>query len=98
MNKKPEDNVGSYPAYIDTRVALLEMSISHINDTLVRIEKRFYKIDERLDKIDDRFNRLDEKIDKLDSKLDSRFLWLLSFTIGGFASVLGVVARVAHWI
>ncbi len=84
MNKKPEDNVSSYPAYIDTRVALLEMSISHINDTLIRFEKRFDKID--------------EKLDKLDSKLDSRFLWLLTFTIGGFASVLGVVARFAHWI
>jgi hypothetical protein len=38
MNKKPEDNVSQYPNSIETRVALVEMSISHINDALLRIE------------------------------------------------------------
>lgn len=52
MSKKPEDNVTQYPNTIDTRVALLEMSISHINETLIRFEKKIDKID---DKIDSRF-------------------------------------------
>jgi hypothetical protein len=38
MNKKPEDKVSQYPNSIETRVALVEMSISHINDALLRIE------------------------------------------------------------
>ncbi len=88
-NNIPEDKISDYPKSIDTRVALLEMSISHINDTLVRIEKRF-------DKIDEKFNKIDDKLDKLDGKIDSRFFWLLSFTIAGFACVLGLIARVAH--
>jgi hypothetical protein len=51
MNKKT-DNVTDYPNSTDTRVALLEMSISHINETLIRFEKKIDKID---DKIDSRF-------------------------------------------
>jgi hypothetical protein len=38
MNKTKEDNITQYPNSIDTRVALLEQSIGHINDTLIRIE------------------------------------------------------------
>jgi hypothetical protein len=38
VKKKSEDNIAKYPNSIDTRVALLEQSIGHINDTLIRIE------------------------------------------------------------
>ena len=39
MNKKSEEKITQYPNSIDTRVALLEASISHINETLIRIER-----------------------------------------------------------
>lgn len=84
MTKKQDDNISHYPNSIDTRVALLEMSISHINDTLNRMEKK-------LDKMDD-------NIDRLSSKVDSRFYWLLTFTVAGFASLWGAIAHIAHWI
>lgn len=52
MNNKSEDNITQYPNSIDTRVALLEMSILHINETLMRMDKKLDKLD---DKIDSRF-------------------------------------------
>lgn len=94
MNKK-ESKLTNFPDNIDTRVALLEMSISHINETLIRMEKRFDKIDERLDKIDGRLERMEGR---LDAKIDSRFFWLLSLQIASFVGLLGTIARVAHWI
>ena len=42
----------------DTRIALLEQSIGHINDTLKSIDKRFDKIDKRFDKIDEQFTEM----------------------------------------
>lgn len=68
MTKKIENNISSYPNSIDTRVALLEMSISNINDTLGRIEHR-------LDKMDD-------KIDGVRKEMKSDFRWILAFIVG----------------
>lgn len=66
----------------ETRIALLEQSIGHINETLVRLEN---KID-----------KLDGKVDKLDGKLDSRFIWLLTFMIAGFSASFGMLAHAMH--
>jgi hypothetical protein len=38
MNKKSE-SVKNYPDSQETRIALLEMSIAHVNETLTRIEQ-----------------------------------------------------------
>jgi predicted nuclease with TOPRIM domain len=73
MNKKLEDNTTKYPNSIDTRVALLEASISHVNDTLVRLEKKF-------DKIDDQFNEV-----KKEMRYDFKFLLT---AIAGLAAVM----------
>lgn len=53
----------------DTKVALLEQSIGHINETLLRFEKRFDNIDAQFDKLERKF---DDKIDRLDEKLDKK--------------------------
>lgn len=66
------------PAQQETRIALLEQSIGHINETLVRLEKRF-------DKLDDislsHFTRLESSIDKLRDKMDSTTKWLVGIGI-----------------
>jgi uncharacterized coiled-coil protein SlyX len=71
----------------ETRIALLEQSIWHINETLVRIEKRLDTIDSDMKT---GFNRLD-------SKIDSKFIWLISFGIGAFAGLFGMMAHAMHW-
>ncbi len=75
----------------DTRLALLEQSIEHLNATLQRFEKRF-------DHIDAKFDHIDAKFEKLDSRIDSNFKWLLSIMLAGFGSLLGVIAHTQHWI
>ena len=89
----------------DTRLALLEQSIGHLNVTLERFEKRFDQIDAKFDLIDIKFNhidgkfdRMDAKFEKLDSRIDSNFKWLLSVMIAGFGSLLGIIAHTQHWI
>ncbi len=98
MNKKT-DNVTDYPNSTDTRVALLEMSIKHINETLIEFKS---DIKESLRSIDKKFDKMDTKLDtiyhKLDSKIGSRFFWLLGLQISGFAGLLGVIAKAVHWI
>jgi hypothetical protein len=42
----------------DVRLALLEQSITNINDTLVRFEKRFDKIDANISDMRSHFDRL----------------------------------------
>lgn len=51
----------------DTKVALIEQSVLHINQSLERMEKRF-------DSLDSKFNRIEEKI-------DSSNRWLLTLGV-----------------
>ena len=60
----------------DTRLALLEQSIGHINETLMRFEKRFDHIDSKFDHIDSRFDHIDSKFNHIDNKfnhIDNKF-------------------------
>lgn len=60
-----------------TKIALLEQSIGHINDTLLRIEKRFDNIDsylnKRFDTVDQRFINVDKKFENLEHSINKRF-------------------------
>lgn len=82
----------------NTRLALLEQSIGHINETMSRMEKRFdsleKKVDQGFDKVDKRFDKVDQRLDKLDEKIEhvrgqswSQFRWI----IGSILALLGVV-------
>ncbi len=81
----------------ETRISLLELSIQHINETLLRLEKRF-------DKIDSKFDKVDSRLESIDNKIDSNFKWLLSFVlsglglmISGFAGIFAIMAHGFKW-
>lgn len=82
---KPRKNEA--PMTDDTRIALLENNIGHINKTLERIEKRF-------DSVDKRFDAMDTKIDKLSDKTDTNFKWLVGTMISLF--LITVIASLLH--
>lgn len=80
-----------------TRIALLEQSITHINDTMLRIEKRFDAVDARFDRIELRIDALSGEMKQgfkdINNRLWSNFFWM----VGGFAGILGLVAHAVHW-
>jgi archaellum component FlaC len=101
---KNDENIVSYPNSIETRVALLEMSVSNINQTLIRIEakmdKGFDDINKRFDSIDKRFGDVDKKFEGIDKKFDdfrkdmrSDFRWILTIIAG----LSAVMAHGFHW-
>lgn len=63
----------------DTRIALLEQSIGHVNETLHRIEKRFDSVDKRLDV-------LDGKIEEVRKNSWSQFRWIMGFVFAFFSA------------
>lgn len=82
----------------EIRISLVEQSIGHVSETLARIEKRFDDIDRKFDKIDQKFEVIDQKFDKKFDTLMSR-LWLnFFFTVGGFATVLTLLAKIHKFI
>lgn len=78
-----DENVKKYPETIDTRVALLEVAISHINETLVRLEN---KIDKQFDEV-----KLDIKEVTKDVKFD------FIFVIGAICGLAAIMAHGFHW-
>lgn len=85
----------------EVRIALLEQSIGHIGETLIRIEKRFERTDERFtsleNKIDKKFEEMDKRLEKFDSRLWTNFYWILGtvFTLSGVLA--GLMAKGFHW-
>ena len=67
----------------ETRLALLEKTCSHIYESLERMEKTNAH----------RFDKIDLKLQSLDSRIWANFYWML----GGFASILTVLAKINHW-
>jgi hypothetical protein len=81
----------------ETRIALLEQSIGHIAQTLLRLEKN---MDERFDKLEISLNA---KIDKVENSLSTRMdkldnrLWQIMFLLS--SSIVGLVlGKIFHWI
>ena len=80
----------------ETRLALLEQSSCHIQETLRRIEDKF-------DRIDVRFNKVDDRLDRLSERVDANFKWTMGVMItlfsGLYATALGgMIARFCQWI
>jgi predicted nuclease with TOPRIM domain len=94
----------------DVRVAILETSMGHINQTLERIEKNLVRIEDKFDKkfdaldtkFDKKFDSLDikfeKKFDSMNNRMWNNFIWLL-VTMGTFSLLLaGTMAKGFHWI
>jgi uncharacterized protein (UPF0335 family) len=81
-----EDNVIQYPNSIETRVALLEMSIININNTLIRIENELKDIRSEIKEV-----RNEIKEVRRDLKYDTRWLLTIITALGG------VMAHGFHW-
>ncbi len=86
----------------DERIAVVETTLNHINVTLDEIKNSLTRID---NKLDSRFDSLTKKIDYINDKFDSRFdtlnnrIWTQFYwMIGGFASIVAVMAHGFHWI
>lgn len=80
----------------ETRIALLEQSIGHIDQTLMRIESRIDKIDDRIDqtlmRIESRIDKMDGRIDKMDNRL-----WQIMFLLS--SSIIGLIlGKIFHWL
>lgn len=86
----------------DTRIALLEQSIGHINETLLRFEKRFDVLDADIktlgitihNDMKQGFNRLDSRIDSINNRQWLNFFWI----VGSFAAILLIMAHGFEWI
>ena len=86
----------------ETRISLLEQSITNINETLIRFEKRFDKLDQKIDqgfkdvnnRIDQTNNKIDQGIKDINGRMWTNFFWML----GGFAGILSLVAHFFKWI
>lgn len=84
----------------DTRLALLEQSIGHINETMLRMEKRFDKVDKQFDEVDKRFDKVDKQFDKLDEKIEgvrtlswSHFRWIMGTIIAFFGTLVTALIK-----
>lgn len=81
-----------------TRVAVLERDMHHIGETLERIDKRLDRMDGRFDHLNARFDALDSRFDRTLARTDRYFLWLLTFTLGGFVGLLATLAKGFKWL
>jgi septal ring factor EnvC (AmiA/AmiB activator) len=91
----------------DTRLALLEQTINHIDTTLCEIKSdiKIFKqeISQKYDKIENQFQRIENRFQRLEDKVDDKFKWTMGVMItlfsGLYATALGgMIARMCHWI
>ncbi len=82
-----EENILQYPNGIETRVALLEYSITNINQTLIRLET---KMDKQLDEIKGEIKDI-----RKDMKTD--FRWIMTIFGAAIIGLAGIIAKGFHW-
>lgn len=75
---------------IHTRLALLEQTTSHIQQSLDRIQNRFDVFDDKIDKLTSKF---DNTLDKIESKMDANSKWLLGFIITIIISAIPLIFK-----
>ena len=93
---------------VETRDALLRIdrrldAIEHdVKPALARLEGRFDSMESRFSSLerhfDARFGSLERRMDTLERRQHTDFIALLTIMLGGYASMLGVMAHGFHWI
>lgn len=73
-----------------TRVALLEQSIGHINETMIRMEKRFDYLDKT---IEIGFSRVDKQIEEVRTLSWSHFRWTIGAVMALFGSIVTAIIK-----
>lgn len=95
------------PMNDDTRLALLEQTINHIDTSLSEIKsesKNFRaEINQKYEKLETRFIKIDDRFSLLQDKIDANFKWTMGVVItlfsGLYATALGgMIARLCRWI
>jgi len=89
----------------DTRLALLEQSIGHINQALIRIENNHKDFKQEVNQTMARMEKAQEDIkkeiresfNKFDNRLWTNFYWTLGTTITLFGVLIGLMAKGFGW-
>lgn len=68
--------------------------MQHTNQNKYNHESRIIRLEENNENIKETLNRLEKTLNKLDNRMWMNFYWM----IGGFASVLIIIAHGFHWI
>lgn len=76
-----------------TRLALLEQSVGHINEAILRIERGFLTIDKNFDKLENRFDRVEKKMENTRHQSWSQFRWIVGAVITLFGTIISVVMK-----
>ncbi len=79
-----EDKIVNYPSSIDTRVALLEQSISHINQVLIDIKND----------MKDFRNEIRSEFKDIKTEGKTHFRWTLISIAGIYASIIGSLCTI----
>lgn len=95
MDKKmKEKKLTNYPDSVDTRVALLEQSIGHINQSLINMDS---KMEKRFDEMEKRFDKRFDVIDQRFVGVYSCMKWMAGLVIGLFGGMFAIMAHGFHW-
>lgn len=85
----------------ETKIALVEQSIIHTQETLERLDRKidghFNNIDRRLSGMDQRLDKMDGQLDKFNDRLWSNFIWSLSTMFSLATLCCGIMAKGFGW-
>lgn len=85
---------GSMKVNQETRIALLEQSLEHVNQTLNRIEMN---MSGNFSNTNKKLEEMTVRLDKFNDRLWSNFLWILSTQFTLTTLICGVMAKGFQW-
>jgi hypothetical protein len=94
MNALAHKLEGNMKVNQDTRIALLEQSIEHMNSTLNRLEMN---LSNGFSSTNKRLEEMNTRLDKFNDRLWSNFLWILSTQFTLTTLICGVMAKGFQW-